>query len=159
MKPHEIQIIVTHGAERLDAVRQLRYEVLRRPLKMPFEETLFAGDELPSTQHWIALLGDTPVGCLTLLMPDSTKIVSADSRIPVQLRGMAVSRQLQSKGIGGRLLTEVHKLAVRDAWHLWCNARETAVPFYARNGWCVQGPRFDIPRIGTHFAMSWEPRE
>lgn len=158
MKSSEVHVIATHGAERLDVVRQLRYEVLRRPLGMSFEETLFAGDELPTTQHWIALTEDKPVGCLTLLIQDSTHEVPAVSRIPVQLRGMAVVRQAQGKGIGSRLLADVHKLAARNAWYLWCNARETAVTFYARNGWCVQGAPFVIPKIGTHFAMSWEPR-
>jgi hypothetical protein len=124
MKSDAIHVLATLGAERLDVVRKLRFEVLREPLGMPYEDTLFSGDELPTTQHWLAYADDQPIGCLTLLIPD-----------------------------------EVHRLAIAKKWHLWCNARQAAVPFYAKNGWHVQGQPFDIPKIGPHFVMCWEPRE
>lgn len=165
MKPDGILVLTTHGAERLAIVRQLRYEVLRQPLGMPFEETLFAGDDLSPTQHWIAFADDQPIGCLTLMLGST----SDRDRLPdqgqhpdrgrheVQLRGMAVLQQAQGRGIGSRMLDEVHRRASERSWHLWCNARQAAVSFYAKNGWRICGQPFDIPRIGIHFVMRWEP--
>ena len=178
MRPEAIRICSSQGAEQLDVVRHLRYEVLRRPLGMPFEATLFDGDDLPSTQHLIAFddtafddiafddtaFDDTafdrgrPIGCLTLLIPDSSMVAPDPGPIKVQLRGMAVLDLAQGRGIGSRMLCEVHHLASIYGWHLWCNARQNAVPFYAKNGWRIQGEPFDIPKIGTHFAMGWEPK-
>jgi GNAT superfamily N-acetyltransferase len=159
MKSDAILVLATHGAERLDVVRKLRYEVLREPLGMPYEDTLFPGDELPTTQHWLAYADNQPLGCLTLLFPDAAVATYIDDPIQVQLRGMAVLEQTQGRGIGSRMLAEVHRLAIAKKWHLWCNARQAAVPFYSKNGWHVQGQPFDIPKIGPHFVMCWEPRE
>ena len=158
MKSDAIHVLATLGAERLDVVRKLRFEVLREPLGMPYEDTLFSGDELPTTQHWLAYADDQPIGCLTLLIPDAAGAVSGDGPIKVQLRGMAVLKQTQNHGIGSRMLDEVHRLAIEKKWHLWCNARQAAVPFYAKNGWQVHGQPFDIPEIGPHYVMCWEPR-
>ena len=158
MKSDAIHVLTTFGAERLEVVRKLRYDVLRKPLGMPYEETLFSGDELPSTQHWLAYENHQPIGCLTLLVPDSSNAVTDRCSIRVQLRGMAVLEQTQGQGVGSRMLVEVHRLATEQKWHLWCNARQAAVPFYAKNGWKVQGQPFDIPKIGPHFVMCWETR-
>ena len=40
---------------------------------------------------------------------------------------------------------------------LWCNARLHAVGFYERQGWKVEGDEFDVPDIGPHFVMRWNP--
>lgn len=159
MKPLGFDLLATQGAAHLDVVRAVRYVVLREPLGMSFEETLFAGDESPSTQHWIAYAQGGPIGCLTLLIPDAGDSVSASVPFQVQLRGMAVLRGTQGQGVGSHMLAEVHQSAIRHGWQLWCNARQTAVPFYVKNGWRVRGQAFDIPKIGLHFAMHWEPRE
>lgn len=159
MRPEAVRICLSHGAEQLDVVRRLRYEVLRRPLGMPFEATLFDGDNLPATRHLIAFDEDRPVGCLTLLPQDSSMVAPDQRPIKVQLRGMAVLDQVQGRGVGSRLLDQVHHMASSQSWHLWCNARQQAVPFYAKNGWRIQGEPFDIPKIGPHFVMYWEPRE
>lgn len=164
MRPEAIRICSSYGTEQLDVVRHLRYEVLRRPLGMPFEATLFDGDDFLSTQHLIAfdaigLDHGRPIGCLTLLIPDSSMVAPDPRPIKVQLRGMAVLDLAQGRGIGSRMLCEAHQLASSRGWHLWCNARQSAVPFYAKNGWRIQGEPFWIPTIGMHFAMGWEPPE
>ncbi|MFO0011892.1 MAG: GNAT family N-acetyltransferase [Planctomycetota bacterium] len=159
MRPDGIRILATRGAERLDTVRRVRFEVLRQPLGLPFEATLFDGDALPTTQHLLAWDAGQPLGCLTLLIPDSSEVVSDSSPVKVQLRGMAVVQRAQGRGVGSCMLAEVHRLASSHGWSLWCNAREGAVPFYAKNGWLIRGEPFDIPKIGPHFVMCWEPRE
>jgi GNAT superfamily N-acetyltransferase len=143
----------------LSVVRDLRYRVLREPLGMPYETTLFAGDQLHSTRHVVGKLGQRPVGCLTLLIPERElhPAQASASALPVQLRGMAVLGELQGQGIGGQLLSFVQSLAEREGWELWCHARQSAMGFYAKHGWIVEGEPFEIPTIGTHFVMRWRP--
>lgn len=147
------------GLDEISKVRQVRYAVLRAPLGMPYEESLFAGDDDPDTLHIVAYQIvayqiEQPIGCLTLMPPDLSQ-----STPTVQLRGMAVLAELQGKGIGSMMLAYVADLAKVNHWRLWCKAREKAVPFYAANGWHVVGDVFDIPRIGPHFRMEWESQK
>ena len=67
---------------------------------------------------------------------------------------MATHPAYRGRG-AGRLLVEhaLRLLQERGADLLWCNARLIAVPFYARLGFQVQGPEFDIPGIGPHHVM------
>lgn len=146
----DLQIRQSCGIEDISPIRQLRYLVLREPLGMPYEETLFDGDENLRTRHVVAYLGDRAVGCLTLMPPENL-----DDSLSVQLRGMAVLSEFQGKGIGSKLLGFVSRLAREHGWKLWCKARQTAVPFYAANGWQVVGDEFEIPRIGPHYRMEW----
>ena len=137
----------------------MRYAVLRAPLGIPYEESLFAGDDDPDTLHIVAYQIvayqiEQPIGCVTLMPPDLSQ-----STPTVQLRGMAVLAELQGKGIGSMMLDYVADLAKVNHWRLWCKAREKAVPFYAANGWHVVGDVFDIPRIGPHFRMEWESQK
>ena len=171
-----------------DTVRQLRYRVLREPLGMPYESTLFAGDDLESTLHVVSYRVDSslhePIGCLTLLIPEATSGTMDDNPdatplVPsnqVQLRGMAVLQSYQGLGshrkanndgeceynernsrigVGGELLNYVHRMAKLQGWELWCNARESAVSFYAKHGWRAEGEPFEIPKIGPHYVMRW----
>ncbi len=144
----DIQIRQSRGLDEISPVRQVRYVVLRQPLGMPYEETLFPGDESPETLHIVAYHKTQPVGCLTLMPPE----ISNDS-LSVQLRGMAVLGHLQGQGIGSRLLDYVAALAREQRWKVWCKARQTAVAFYAANGWHIVGDAFDIPKIGPHYRM------
>jgi GNAT superfamily N-acetyltransferase len=69
---------------------------------------------------------------------------------------MAVLEERQGSGVGRSLLQHVHRMARQNDWQLWCNAREVAVPFYAKLDWRVEGDAFDVPGIGKHFKMFWE---
>lgn len=68
---------------------------------------------------------------------------------------MATRGDLRRRGIGRRLLA----LAEASTWMreryplLWCHARAEAVGFYARWGWEVVSPRFEIPDVGPHHTM------
>jgi len=150
-----ISIAISEGTRSLDIVRRIRFRVLREPLDMPYDSTLFAGDELASTLHCIAYSDAQPTGCLTLLVPSDPQTVSK-GRL-VQLRGMAVLPGYQGAGVGGALLRHVQEMAGLNGWDLWCNARADAVAFYAKHGWQVDGAPFEIPRIGPHYVMRWKP--
>ncbi len=71
-----------------------------------------------------------------------------------RLRGMATTPHQQGLGFGAQLLRfGIGHSRELGADLIWCHARERAVPFYAREGFRVQGPRFDIPGIGPHHLM------
>ncbi|MFM9063893.1 MAG: GNAT family N-acetyltransferase [Pirellula sp.] len=146
-----VTIRQSRGLDEITPVRHVRYLVLREPLGLPYEETLFAGDENPDTLHIVAYRKSQPVGCLTLMHPEPTQ----NPEPWVQLRGMAVLHELQGQGIGSQLLAFVANLASKHHWKLWCKARESAVAFYSANGWKVVSDRFDIPNIGPHDRMEW----
>jgi predicted GNAT family N-acyltransferase len=148
----DIQIRQSCGLSEITQVRQVRFLVLRKPLGLPYEETLFAGDENPDTRHLVAYLNSQPIGCLTL-MPPETISNEKQPTISVQLRGMAILEELQGMGVGSKMLGYVSELAREHHWDLWCKARQSAVAFYAASGWRVVGDVFDIPKIGPHFIM------
>jgi GNAT superfamily N-acetyltransferase len=132
----------------LAEVIALRHVELRPGLPRAAAE--FEGDDEPTTLHFGAFsaLGGEAVGCASLVLRPWR------GEAAYQLRGMATRADLARRGIGRALLEcvedEVRTTAVRV---LWCNAREAAVPFYARAGWTVASAVFDIPTVGPHFAM------
>jgi GNAT superfamily N-acetyltransferase len=67
---------------------------------------------------------------------------------------MATLPEVRGKGCGVRLLQACVETALeRSVPLLWCNARETAVGFYSKQGWQILGARFEIPTVGPHFRM------
>jgi len=122
-----IRIDESRGLERIGPVRQVRFEVLRKPLGMGFDATLFAGDEDLQTRHVVAFRDTEPIGCLTLMPPE----------------------------LRSGLADYVAQLAESQGWELWCNARLSAVPFYRASRWCIVGDEFDISGIGPHYRMEW----
>jgi predicted GNAT family N-acyltransferase len=125
----------------------LRHRILRAGL--PFETARFEGDEEATTRHYVALAGDDPVGCLSLM------ISQWDGRPAWQLRGMATDAGVQGRGLGRLLLEAAVAEARRDAPEriFWCNARTSAVGFYEKFGWRVMSEPFDVLTAGPHVRM------
>jgi len=73
-----------------------------------------------------------------------------------QLRGMAITGELQNRGIGKSLLSYAEEtIATSTGIRLfWCNAREPAVRFYLKQFWRVESDIFDIPTAGPHRKMA-----
>ncbi len=147
-----------YGPQLLDQVLALRYVVLRAPHGLPPESAGFPNDDRPTTLHLLAYSqSDSPselIGCVSLMFDESHP--SNDS---VQLRGMAVRTDCQRSGVGRSLLQAVHELGRTREVTFWCNARASAIGFYDRHGWQIDGPYFDIPVIGPHVVMRWTDPE
>lgn len=157
----KFSVEVTRGLMDIERVRRLRYVVLREPLGLPFEQTLFPGDEFEDTLHLVGMLDGKEASCLTLMPPGEIPWESGVSEYmwagrSVQLRGMAVVSELQGRGVGSLMLEHVWGIARQEGWVLWCKAREKAVGFYGSNGWRVVGDKFDIPEIGLHYWMVFD---
>jgi len=71
-----------------------------------------------------------------------------------QLRGMAILKAFQGKGLGKIILKHGEELLQeKKAKIIWCNARELAVNFYKKNGYQIIGEPFNIKDIGLHYVM------
>lgn len=121
----------------------LRWRVLRPG--RPESTAHFPGDTAPGTVHLVAQDREgTVIGCATVVENEG-----------LQLRGMATAPEWRGKGVGRAVLEAVHALAHERGLPLWCNARESALPFYEKSGWQTEGERFEVPEVGPHFVMRW----
>lgn len=100
-------------------------------------------DHAAKTRHWAAFVDDEVVGCVSVMWLRGW-----------MLRGMAVAPELHRQGIGAQLIAAVY---AEVAEPMWCNARLSAVPFYAAMGWVAVGPLFEMDEDGPHQRMTWTP--
>jgi len=135
----------------------------------PIQESIYAGDDDPSTQHWGAFVEDALIVIASLYPeplagsvrhqainknegPDGQQAGATEHAW--RLRGMAVHRAFQRKGYGRQLLHRcLESVADHGGTILWCNARSSAVGFYRGAGFETAGTEFVIPGIGPHYVM------
>ena len=71
-----------------------------------------------------------------------------------QLRGMAILKSHQKKGLGKKLIRfGEHLLQQKNVDLVWCNAREIAINFYKNNDYSIINKPFNIADIGLHYMM------
>lgn len=128
--------------------RELRRQVLR--------PALAPGDPLP---------GDDESGVVHIGAFDGPELLSACLIFPAvcpwlpdrpawRLRAMASEPAAQGRGAGTAVLDEAARIAAgHGARILWCEARETAESFYARNGWHPHGELYLA--IGRPHRQMW----
>ncbi len=134
----------------------LRRTVLRKGISKPVvsfdmdsdSDTFHMGFEQEGEIVAVATLG-------RVMLPKKVHTeYSNENHNSYQLRGMAVSPEYQGKGIGNQLLVAIESaLLGRNASILWCNARQSALSFYAKNNFITSSEAFEIPEIGTHFVL------
>lgn len=133
---------IDHGSKEYGQMINLRHAVLRKPLNLTFEE-----DELDREKNDV-LIGafdeDTILGCCLLTRVDKDC---------VRLRQMAVQNNLQGKGIGAAMMNFTENIA-RDMGYrkLIMHARKTAIGFYEKLGYKVNGKEFEEISL-PHFIM------
>jgi GNAT superfamily N-acetyltransferase len=132
-----------------ESILPLRTKVLRDGT--PSRDPRYSEDDLPGTVHFAAVTDDGIVGTSTWLPREYPH----DPGIPaVQLKGMAVDQDLQSSGIGALLLRHGIEEAQRNGARLvWARARDTALAFYERNGFRVEGDAFMDDATGMSHHM------
>jgi predicted GNAT family N-acyltransferase len=134
--------IIDHNTEAYKKMVALRFDILRKPLGLTFSTA-----ELEKEKNDILIVYDDEElieGCCIL-----TKV----NEEMVQLRQMAVITGLQGKGIGRAIMLFAENIA-RDTGYkiLMMHARDTAVGFYEKLGYEVQGNMFEEVSI-PHFEM------
>ena len=133
---------IDYGTAEYDQMLNLRYEILRKPLKLSFDK-----EELETEKHDILIAAfeeDKILGCCLLKKIDNNT---------VRLRQMAVANNLQGKGIGASMMYFAENVA-RDAGFkkIRMHARKTAIGFYEKLGYTVMGNEFLEVSI-PHFLM------
>lgn len=134
--------IIDHGSTEYSQMVRLRDDILRKPLGLSFSQT-----ELEREKEEI-LIGafeeDKLLGCCMLVKEEPGV---------VRLRQMAVSNNLQGKGIGRALMNFAENIARdRGFKKLTMHARKTAIGFYERLGYEVCGDEFQEVTI-PHYVM------
>lgn len=129
----------------LEEATPVRLDVLRRGT--PSRLATYDGDSEPTTVHIGAELSGSVVATSTWLMrpwPD-------DAQSPaVQLRGMAVLDSMQNTGVGKALIDAgIAHAHERGARYVWAKARDSALYFYERRGFAVEGEQFIEPASGV----------
>lgn len=141
------------GTATTEEILPLRMSVLRDGT--PSRDPRYAEDDHESTVH--------------LVMRDATgTIVATSTWLPrpfpsepdapgVQLRGMAVDKTLQSRGVGAILLAAgIERARDLGAHNVWARARDTALAFYERNGMHMVGEAFldDATGMSHHLVVT-----
>lgn len=133
---------IPHGTAAYVQTVALRDEILRRPLGLAFNPEELAAEK--DSFHLTCWQGDELVACLVL------KPLSQEQ---IRLRQMAVRREFQGRGLGTGLVRYSEAFAwARGYRTMVLHARATAVGFYARLDYHVQGERFLEVTI-PHYAM------
>lgn len=143
-----VPVRVVDGA----ATRELRRAVLRPTWPVG---SAMHGDDDPDAVHLAALDDNDRVIGSCVLLPRAYAL-RPEQDASWQLRGMATEAARRSQGVGAavvaRALTEI---ARRRGRLVWCEARVSAVEFYRRHGFDVDGPEFEHAETGIpHFPMS-----
>ena len=127
----------------------LRLAVLRP--NRPLEAAQFPGDDLPTTKHFGAFRGAALLGIASLFLAD---FPARPGEPALQLRGMATAPEVRGAGFGQALVGACVAYAREQQMKLiWCNARTSALGFYAKLGWEISGGEFEVPDVGPHFHM------
>lgn len=120
----------------------LRDKILRKPLGLEFKAEDLA-EEYKDFHLGILYRGDL-LACLVL---------SPRANGDIKMRQVAVDEHYQSKGIGSILVRESEKFCQQNGFlRIVLNARDTAVKFYKRMDYVVEGEPFQEVGI-KHLKM------
>ena len=123
------------------ALRAIRFEVFVDEQNVPPEIEM--DDRDPNCVHLLAFAGDKAVGTARIDIEKNGKIGR-----------LAVVARSRGRGIGRALMERCHEIAARRGLsQVWCNAQVSAVPFYERLGYRVEGEIFDEAGI-DHLRMT-----
>lgn len=134
--------IIDHGSAEYQQMVRLRYDILRKPLGLQFDQA-----ELDREKEDVLIAAfedDRILGCCLLTKLDDKT---------VRLRQMAVPNNMQGKGIGRALMVFAENIA-RDLGYktIIMHARKTAIGFYEKLGYMKTGDEFVEVTIG-HYIM------
>jgi GNAT superfamily N-acetyltransferase len=129
----------------------LRMSVLRDGT--PSQDPRYADDDAEGSVNLGIRESGILVACSTWLPRTWPLDVDAPA---TQLRGMAVAKHLQSKGLGRILLDAgISRAKSLDSTYVWARARDNALYFYERNGFATVGDQFidEASGLGHHLVM------
>ena len=134
-----------------DEVLVLRMSVLRDGT--PSQDPRYAEDDTDGSVHFGIRERGVLIACSTWLPRPWPLDIDAPA---TQLRGMAVAKHLQSKGLGRILLDAgITRAKSLNSTYVWARARDNALYFYERNGFTTVGDQFidEATGLGHHLVM------
>ncbi|MBN8667545.1 MAG: GNAT family N-acetyltransferase [Chitinophagales bacterium] len=135
--------IIKHGTPSYTEMVELRREVLRKPLGLDFTQ-----EQLDKEKEDVIVAGmeaGQVVACC-ILTPHEEGIL--------QLRQMAVSSEIQSKGRGRAIVEFAESWAMGNGYHtLMMHARDVAIGFYEKCGYSLVGEGFTEVGIAHHLMV------
>jgi N-acetylglutamate synthase-like GNAT family acetyltransferase len=139
-----MKIIEAKTKEELEKYYSLRYEILRKPWDQPAHTTRDEHENI--SFHAVAIDDDGNAAATGRLQFNSPE--------EAQIRSMAVRTDLQSSGIGTKVLRFVEDHArSKGIKRLVLDARDNAVKFYEKNGYSVVGDSYVLFGKIVHFRM------
>jgi predicted GNAT family N-acyltransferase len=134
---------ITFGTPEFDEAVQLRYQVLRQPLGLEYSEGQLA-EEWDQIHLGAYSANGQLIGYLNL---------TPDQNGQVKMRQVAVTPNLQGKGVGKQLV-EASEIKAYEAGFskMVLHARESAVAFYKTLGYQITGDSFEEVSI-PHLKM------
>ncbi|MCA6453145.1 MAG: GNAT family N-acetyltransferase [Chitinophagaceae bacterium] len=137
--------LIDHGSPEYQQMVDLRFQILRKPLGLSFSE-----EDLAAELHDILL------GCFEDDRLEACCILTKTDPRTVRLRQMAVSSNLQGKGIGRVLMSFAENVARDHGYRrLTMHARKSAIGFYEKNGYRICSDEFLEVTI-PHYVMEKE---
>jgi ribosomal protein S18 acetylase RimI-like enzyme len=135
-------VLVDHGSTEYDETVALRDEVLRKPLGLSYDPAELSGEK--DSFHFALRAGDQLVACLMLKPLEEERI---------KMRQLAVREDFQKKGFGRELVSYAESFAKERGFaEIVLHARETALGFYEKLGYQVEGDCFT--EVGLpHFSV------
>ncbi|MEO8405728.1 MAG: GNAT family N-acetyltransferase [Chitinophagaceae bacterium] len=133
--------LIKHGSAEYDQMIELRMDILRRPLGLTFTPEQLTKEN----DDWLigAFENDELVGCCVLTHYDAATI---------QLRQMAVKKNIQSSGIGKKIVAFAEKLGQQKGYNiLMMHARNVALGFYQKCGYEIRGNEFIEVTVPHHY--------
>ncbi len=131
--------VVDFGSDDYKKSVSLREEILRKPLGLTFtqEELELEKDHI----HIAGFLGQEL--CATaVLVPVGTT---------TKMQRVAIKSSFQNKGIGSLMMTFCEDYAREKGYEsVYCHARGTAIPFYLKNQYALEGNPFEEDGIPHH---------
>jgi N-acetylglutamate synthase-like GNAT family acetyltransferase len=133
--------LIEHGSMAYIQMIKLRMEILRKPLGLSFTQEQLDAEK----KDWLigAYKSNELIGCcvLTDYAPGT-----------IQLRQMAVRQDIQSGGIGKRIVMYAEKFAREKGYSiLMMHARNSALGFYKKCGYEVKGNEFIEVTVPHHY--------
>ena len=128
----EFKVADFGSPEQLESI-ELRRRILRWPLGLDLTAEDIAKEQ--NEFHLVALQEGRLLACLVLTPLD---------RQSIKMRQVAVEPDLQGRGIGTRLVAFSEDVARQKGFsRMVLHARDTAVPFYLRLNYAIEGEPFE----------------